>query len=257
MPCAAFGLKQYFCRSGRVSKTSDNDDATASLGDSEVLSVQHSVGEAIPAFPQAPEDGTHPPAVECHASPWAGEPMVVSSSGCSSAGASSNSVRAAGTGRVRADRPSRARADARQETGDVLQDEPPGPNAEEEAKDLSDEARACSTQSEAKTRQGEIGARPPSAEDAVNRAESCGKDVIGRYLRDVAEGLGLGEMIGCHTGRRLVDLDRDGRADARRRERSREPADPVEQADQLILVLAARAGGTLDVGADHASSLQK
>jgi hypothetical protein len=68
MPRAAVGLKKYFCRSGRVSKTSDNDDATASLGNSEVLSVQHSVGEAIPAFAQPPQDGTHPPAVECHAS---------------------------------------------------------------------------------------------------------------------------------------------------------------------------------------------
>jgi hypothetical protein len=89
MPAAAFGLKQYLCRSGRVSKMSDNDDATPSLGNSEVLSVQHSVGEAIPAFAQPPEDGTHPPAVECHASSGAAQP---SASYGSSAGSSSNSV---------------------------------------------------------------------------------------------------------------------------------------------------------------------
>jgi hypothetical protein len=55
---AAFGLKQYFDRSGRVSKTSDKDEATASLGHSEELSVQHSVGDAIPEFDQTPDDGT-------------------------------------------------------------------------------------------------------------------------------------------------------------------------------------------------------
>jgi len=40
---------------------SDNDDSAASLGDSEVLSVQHAPGEAIPEFCQRPDDGTHVP----------------------------------------------------------------------------------------------------------------------------------------------------------------------------------------------------
>lgn len=172
IPDAAFGLKQYFRRSGAVSKMSDNDDTTASLGDSEVLSVQHSVGEAIPAFAQPPEDGTHPPAVECHA------PAAPSSSGHSSvpspfasAESSENNVNWSAI-RTIAGSPSGAGADARQEARDVLQDDPPGPKAEEEAKDLPDESRACAAQSEAKTRQGEIGAGPAGRDDAVDRAES-------------------------------------------------------------------------------------
>jgi len=40
---------------------SDNEDATTSLWDSEVLSVEHSVGEPIPEFSQRPEEGTKVP----------------------------------------------------------------------------------------------------------------------------------------------------------------------------------------------------
>jgi len=40
---------------------SDNEDATASLRDSEVLSVEHSVGEPIPEFSQRPEEGAKIP----------------------------------------------------------------------------------------------------------------------------------------------------------------------------------------------------
>jgi hypothetical protein len=40
---------------------SDNEHTAASLGHSEVLSVQHSVGEPIPEFDQPPEDGTKVP----------------------------------------------------------------------------------------------------------------------------------------------------------------------------------------------------
>ncbi len=46
---------------------SDNDDTLALLGNSEVLSVQHSVGEPIPEFCQRPEDGTHCAPVSPHA----------------------------------------------------------------------------------------------------------------------------------------------------------------------------------------------
>jgi hypothetical protein len=38
---------------------SDKEDATAALGNSEVLSVQHSVGVPIPEVSQRPDDGTH------------------------------------------------------------------------------------------------------------------------------------------------------------------------------------------------------
>jgi hypothetical protein len=40
----------------------DNEDSTTALGYSEVLSVQHSVGEPIPEFDQRPEEGTKVPA---------------------------------------------------------------------------------------------------------------------------------------------------------------------------------------------------
>jgi hypothetical protein len=38
---------------------SDKEDTTATLGNSEELSVQNSVGDPIPEFPQRPDDGTH------------------------------------------------------------------------------------------------------------------------------------------------------------------------------------------------------
>jgi hypothetical protein len=38
---------------------SDKEDAAAALGNSEVLSVQHSVGEPIPEVSQRPDNGTH------------------------------------------------------------------------------------------------------------------------------------------------------------------------------------------------------
>jgi hypothetical protein len=40
---------------------SDNEDATAPLGDSEVLSVKNAVGEPIPELAQEPEEGTKVP----------------------------------------------------------------------------------------------------------------------------------------------------------------------------------------------------
>lgn len=61
IPAAAFGLKQYLDRSPVVSKTPDNEDSTASLGDSEKLSVQNPVRDPIPALCQVPEDGSERP----------------------------------------------------------------------------------------------------------------------------------------------------------------------------------------------------
>jgi hypothetical protein len=49
MPLAAFALKENLC--GAVGfKTADNEHSTASLGDSEVASVQSSPRNAIPEF---------------------------------------------------------------------------------------------------------------------------------------------------------------------------------------------------------------
>jgi hypothetical protein len=48
IPAHARALKKYRDRWSPVSKISDNEDATSSLGHAEVLSVEHSVGDAIP-----------------------------------------------------------------------------------------------------------------------------------------------------------------------------------------------------------------
>jgi len=64
IPAQAFALKKYRRGTAPVSKMSDNEDATASLGHSEELSVQHSPGATIPEFRQRPDDGAKiPPAV--------------------------------------------------------------------------------------------------------------------------------------------------------------------------------------------------
>lgn len=58
MPLAAFGLKQYLDRCGPVSRTSDKEQATASLGDSEVLRIQNPLGPPIAELCEvAPHDG--------------------------------------------------------------------------------------------------------------------------------------------------------------------------------------------------------
>ncbi len=58
IPRQAVALKKYRCGSAPVSKTSDNEHATAPLWNSKVLSVKNSVGEPIPEFCQHPEEGS-------------------------------------------------------------------------------------------------------------------------------------------------------------------------------------------------------
>ena len=55
MPEQAFALKKYLGATS-VSKTSDNEHAAASLGHSEILSVKHPPGDAIPQFDQPLKD---------------------------------------------------------------------------------------------------------------------------------------------------------------------------------------------------------
>jgi hypothetical protein len=61
MPLQAVALKKNRCGTSPVSKISDNEHTAAALRYSEELSVKHSVGEPIPEFDQAPEDGTKVP----------------------------------------------------------------------------------------------------------------------------------------------------------------------------------------------------
>jgi hypothetical protein len=58
MPLQAVALKKYRCGILPVSKMSDNEDATAALGNSKVVSVQNSVGEPIPELRQPSEEGS-------------------------------------------------------------------------------------------------------------------------------------------------------------------------------------------------------
>lgn len=62
IPAHAFGLKKNLGGTVRASsRMSDKEDSTTSLGHSEILSVQHSVGEPIPELNHRPEDGAKVP----------------------------------------------------------------------------------------------------------------------------------------------------------------------------------------------------
>jgi hypothetical protein len=61
MPLQTVALKKNRGGTSPVSKISDNEDATPPLGNSEELSVKHSVGDAIPEFDHAPENGSKVP----------------------------------------------------------------------------------------------------------------------------------------------------------------------------------------------------
>jgi hypothetical protein len=61
IPLQAVALKKNRGGTSPVSRISDNEHASAALWNSEVLSVQHSVGEPIPEFDQPSEDGTKVP----------------------------------------------------------------------------------------------------------------------------------------------------------------------------------------------------
>ena len=63
MPEQAFALKKNRRGTSPVSKISDNEDATAPLWYSEVLSVKNPVGEPIPEFCQPSEEGAKRPSI--------------------------------------------------------------------------------------------------------------------------------------------------------------------------------------------------
>jgi hypothetical protein len=62
IPRAAFAVKEYLLGT-IVSTMSNNKHSSASLGNSEVLSLKNPVGESILAFSQRPEDGTKSPSL--------------------------------------------------------------------------------------------------------------------------------------------------------------------------------------------------
>jgi hypothetical protein len=56
MPAAAFADSQYRRGTARVSKTADNEHATATLGDSEPARIDNSPGDTVPEVCQVSED---------------------------------------------------------------------------------------------------------------------------------------------------------------------------------------------------------
>jgi hypothetical protein len=69
MPLAALALKKNLC--GAVAfKTCDNEDSTASLGDSKVASVQSSPRNAIPEFVHFTEESEEVTALIRTEDPW-------------------------------------------------------------------------------------------------------------------------------------------------------------------------------------------
>jgi len=62
MPLQAVELKKNLCGRSPVSKISDNEDATAALWNSKVLSFKNSVCEPIPELCQPSEEGSKIPA---------------------------------------------------------------------------------------------------------------------------------------------------------------------------------------------------
>jgi hypothetical protein len=61
IPAQARGVKKYCCGTTPVSKISDKEDATPSLGHSVIFRVQDPVGPPVPEFCQRPEDGAKRP----------------------------------------------------------------------------------------------------------------------------------------------------------------------------------------------------
>jgi hypothetical protein len=223
IPAAAFGLKQYLDRCGPVSSTSDKDDATASLGYSEVLSVQHSVGDAIPEFSQRPEDGTHCAAVEFHAPP--------AGAGGVAAGSSPNRVPCVAVAAAGSFGSAEAGADRRQEARHVFQTEPPRPKVGEEPNDLPEEFRTCATQPEATSRHGEVLAGPAGEKNSVVGIKSGCSELIGSDLPYVGEQGGVWHPVVDDPAGGHVDLDGRGDADPRPREGVIESADTGEEGD--------------------------
>lgn len=229
IPRHAFGLKKYLGRcSPVVSKTSDNDDATASLGDSEVLSVQHSVCEPIPAFCQAPEDGTHDSAMPRDAFTPAGatrDGVGVSETLSSKVAFDTGSVTGAGAGR-------------RQEARDVFEDDPSGAELTHDAVELPIEARPCAfTQAATSTCHGEVLAGESARENSASGVESKFTEGIACDLSYVVEDVCSGVAVGEHAAGMPVDLREHRRVDPGTLERDIDAADARERRHVLQVVV--------------------
>lgn len=153
---------------------SDNEDSTASLGDSHVLSVQHAVGVPIPEFSQRPEDGTHVSAVRCEAPSFA-----------------------------------RRGATGRQKPWDVLNDQPTGSEFVSETHELVEQPGSLSSQASAPASQADVLAGESSTENIDIWSSVCFESLT----RDLSHVLVPGHIRPValeHAACRLVDLDLPG-----------------------------------------------
>lgn len=164
---------------------SDKEDATASLRDSEVLSVSNPPGHAIPEFDQASDDSgevvslVHFPALSV-----------------------------THTARRVIDRRPRGK-----QARDVLRENPAGSKFSNEATELPPQPRPLSTQSRTMPSHGEVLTRPAAREniDSWEVVSSDGANVvIARHVRPV---------LGEHAAARRVDLYLEGAAHSRSLER--------------------------------------
>jgi hypothetical protein len=167
MPRQALALKKYRCGTSPVSKIADNEHTLASLGQAEELSVKHSVGDAIPEFDHAPENGSKVP----------------------------SSVR-------------------RQDAGDVLPNQPPGPQSVSQPKIFEGQVTAVIIQASSEARDAE-GLAGGSSDQKVNW-------VILASLNggEVAVKRNVGIVVRQHGAREGLDLAESHRTPAKRRPRN-------------------------------------
>lgn len=148
IPRAALGLKKNL-RGTLRSRMADKEDTTPSLCHSGPSSVQHSVGDAIPQFPQRPDDGAHDPAVGGDAP----------------------------TGAL-------GLAHGRQEAKDVLADDPCGAELGHDPVHLPPQPATCSTHALATPGEGEVLTGEPSGHN-VNSPDSIGIESLTGHLSHV------------------------------------------------------------------------
>jgi hypothetical protein len=153
IPLAAFWLKQYLNNSSRHgSRTSDNEHATASLWDSEVLSVKHAPdGDTL----RTDTDAAGPPSVD-------GNSRFVSGESSEDGGKVSASI-------------------AGESSSDILPNHPRGPEFISDSALLVEQSTSLSTQSSTLSSHGKVLTWTPS-HDEVGKSCPVGDESFTRYV---------------------------------------------------------------------------
>ena len=212
------------CREPGSSRTSANDEDTLpTLGHADVLRVQNSVGEPIPAVSQRPEDGTHgPPVLRDTPPPTAG----TARDGVEFSGASNSE------GACDAEAITGARACRRQEARDVFEEHPGGRELTQDAVDLPEESgpfaviHPCATAAD-----GEVLARKSSGENSPLGYSTESSESVTGHLSHVVEDRNIGEVVGEDLPCSGVDLTERLRRNARPMHSHFHAADTGEQSN--------------------------